>query len=68
MNPSTNYLLLGEILDKTVGYSHHQYTREEILLPLKLKNTHSLLSEVDVDSVMSGYYVKLATLQASLKI
>ncbi len=54
---NTNYLLLGEILDKTVGYSHHQYIREEILLPLNLTNTFSLLSEVNVDSVMSGYYV-----------
>ena len=54
---NTNYLLIGEILDKTLGYSHHQYIKEEILIPLKLKNTYSLLSEVDLDDVMSGYYV-----------
>jgi D-alanyl-D-alanine carboxypeptidase len=40
-----------------LGYSHHQYIREEILRPLHLTNTFSLLSEANVDSVMSGYYV-----------
>jgi CubicO group peptidase (beta-lactamase class C family) len=54
---NTNYLLIGEILDKTLGYSHHQYIRREILIPLGLNNTYSLLSEVDLDDVMSGYDV-----------
>ncbi len=54
---NTNYLLIGEILDKTLGYSHHQYIKREILIPLKLNNTYSLLSEVDLDDVMSGYDV-----------
>ena len=52
---NTNYLLIGEILDKTLGYSHHQYIRNEILKPLELNNTYSLLSEVDINKVMSGY-------------
>lgn len=54
---NTNYLLIGEILDKALGYSHHQYIKKEILIPLKLNNTYSLLSEVTIDDVMSGYYV-----------
>lgn len=54
---NTNYLLIGEILDKTLGYSHHQYIKKEILTPLELKNTYSLLSEVDLDDVVSGYSV-----------
>ena len=54
---NTNYLLIGEILDKTLGYSHHQYIKREILIPLELNNTYSLLSEVDLDDVMSGYYI-----------
>lgn len=54
---NTNYLLIGEILDKTLGYSHHQYIKREILIPLELNNTCSLLSEVDLDDVMSGYYI-----------
>ncbi|MCB0727950.1 MAG: beta-lactamase family protein [Ignavibacteriae bacterium] len=52
---NTNYLLIGEILDKTLGYSHHLYIRNEILNPLELNNTYSLLSEVDINKVMSGY-------------
>jgi D-alanyl-D-alanine carboxypeptidase len=54
---NTNYLLIGEILDKTLGYSHHQYIKSEILAPLGLTHTFSLLSEVDLDDVMSGYSV-----------
>ena len=54
---NTNYLLIGEILDKTLGNSHHQFIKTEILIPLELNNTYSLLSEVDIDHVMSGYYV-----------
>ncbi|MCK9344417.1 MAG: beta-lactamase family protein, partial [Massilibacteroides sp.] len=54
---NTNYLLIGKILDKTLGYSHHQYIKEKILIPLGLHNTYSLLSEVDLDKVVSGYYV-----------
>ena len=53
---NTNYLLIGEILDKTLGYSHHQYIKNEILAPLGLTHTFSLLSEVDINDVMSGYY------------
>ena len=53
---NTNYLLIGELLDKTLGYPHHQYIKEKILIPLGLNNTSSLLIEVDSDDVMSGYY------------
>lgn len=55
---NTNFLFLGAILDKTLGYSHHLYIKEQILDPLALKNTFSLLSDVDAERVMSGYYVK----------
>ncbi|MFC2089333.1 serine hydrolase domain-containing protein [Bacteroidota bacterium] len=54
---NTNYLLIGEILDNTLGYSHHQYIKREILLPLELYDTYSLLSEANIDDVMSGYFV-----------
>jgi len=54
---NTNYLLIGEILDSTLGYSHHKYIKREILLPLELYDTYSLLSEVNLDDVMSGYFV-----------
>ena len=54
---NTNYLLLRELIDKVVGYSRHQYIKEEILIPLQLNNTFSSLSEVNIDEVMSGYFV-----------
>ncbi len=54
---NTNYLLLRRIIDKVLGYSHEQYIKEQILLPLKLNNTFFSLSEVNLDDVMSGYYV-----------
>lgn len=54
---NTNYLLLRQIIEKVIGYSHEQYIKEEILIPLGLKNTFFSLNEVDLDDVMSGYYV-----------
>ncbi len=54
---NTNYLLIREILDKVLGYSHNQYIKEEILIPLELHNTFSSIHEVDINDVMSGYYV-----------
>lgn len=54
---NTNYLLLRNILDKVLGYNHHEYIREEILMPLELKNTFFSLNEVNLEDVMSGYYV-----------
>lgn len=54
---NTNYLLIRAMLDKVLGYSYDQYIKEEILVPLELTNTFSSLQEVDIDDVMSGYYV-----------
>jgi len=54
---NTNYLLIGEILDLTLGYSHHDYIHDSILVPLGLNHTYSLYSEVDPNDVMSGYYI-----------
>lgn len=54
---NTNYLLIGEILDRTLGYSHHDYIKNNILIPLGLNNTYNLYSEADSNDVMSGYYI-----------
>lgn len=54
---NTNYLLISEIIKKVLGYSEFQYIKEEILFPLKLNNTFGSISEVNIDSLMSGYYV-----------
>jgi CubicO group peptidase (beta-lactamase class C family) len=54
---NTNYLLLGEIMDTVLGHSHHQFISEEILKPLGLKNTYSLLANAPFHEVMSGYFM-----------
>ena len=54
---NTNYLLLRKLIDKVVGYNNHQYIQEKILIPLRLNNTFGSLGEVNIDNVMSGYYV-----------
>lgn len=53
---NTNYLLIGKILDKILGYDHQQYVKKEILDSLGLTNTYGSLSNVDLEDVVSGYY------------
>lgn len=55
---NTNYLLIGKILDRTLGYSHQAYIRQELLLPLGLTHTYGSLRDVDTDAVASGYSVE----------
>lgn len=52
---NTNYLIIAEIIERAIGYSHHDYIDENILNPLNLKNTYHLYSQVDTNKVMSGY-------------
>ncbi|WP_297091746.1 serine hydrolase domain-containing protein [uncultured Draconibacterium sp.] len=54
---NTNYLLLSMLIEKVTGADKFQFIRKEILKPLGLKNTFGSMDEVDVDDVMSGYYV-----------
>ncbi|GGK35047.1 serine-type D-Ala-D-Ala carboxypeptidase [Yeosuana aromativorans] len=54
---NTNYMLIEDLIDKTLGYPHQQYIKEEILNPLGLKHTFGSLHDVDINDVMSGYYV-----------
>jgi CubicO group peptidase (beta-lactamase class C family) len=54
---NTNYLLISEIIKQELGYSHQQYIKDKILIPLGLKNTFSSIHEVDIERLMSGYYV-----------
>ncbi len=53
---NTNFLLIGGILDRVLGYGHQQYINEEILTPLGLTHTYGLLSQVDLGDVVSGYH------------
>jgi CubicO group peptidase (beta-lactamase class C family) len=54
---NTNYMLIEDLIDITLGYPHQQFIKEKILIPLELKNTFGSLHEVNIDDVMSGYYV-----------
>lgn len=54
---NTNYLLLAEALDNVLEQGLDQYIEEKILIPLGLENTFGSLQEVDIDDVMSGYFV-----------
>ena len=54
---NTNYLLLRRIMDDVLGYNHNDYIKEQILIPLELENTYFSIAEVDLEDVMSGYYV-----------
>lgn len=54
---NTNYLLISHLIEKVTGMSNSQYIREEILNPLALNNTFSSIHDIDMDDLMSGYYV-----------
>ncbi|MDE3212478.1 MAG: beta-lactamase family protein, partial [Bacteroidota bacterium] len=52
---NANYLLIGKILDKTLGYSYKQNIKEVILTPLGLTHTFGSMSEVNPNEIVSGY-------------
>jgi D-alanyl-D-alanine carboxypeptidase len=54
---NTNYLLLGRIMNRVLGYNKFEYIQKEILNPLNLKHTFGSIKDVNIDDVMSGYYV-----------
>jgi CubicO group peptidase (beta-lactamase class C family) len=54
---NTNYLLIAELLDKVTPHGLYPFIRDEILVPLELNNTFNSLQEVDMDDLMSGYFV-----------
>lgn len=53
---NTNYLLIGRILDRVVGYDHEDYIESEILAPLGLSHTYFGLDDVEYDDVVRGYW------------
>lgn len=54
---NTNYLLLGRIMNRVLGYNKFEYIQKEILNPKNLKHTYGSIEDVNIDDVMSGYYV-----------
>lgn len=54
---NTNYLLIDKIINRVLGYATFQYIQQEVLEPLSLHHTYSSIHEVNIEDVMSGYYV-----------
>lgn len=54
---NTNYLLIGKIIDDTLGYSYERYINDEILAPLGLTRTFVSQRKFDIENLTSGYYV-----------
>lgn len=54
---NTNYLLISELIEKITEIPKFEFIRQEILVPLNLKNTFGSIHEVDMGDLMSGYYV-----------
>lgn len=54
---NTNYLLVSKLIEKVTEMSKYHYIKEQILIPLELNNTFGSLAEVNMNDVMSGYYV-----------
>jgi CubicO group peptidase (beta-lactamase class C family) len=58
---NTNYLLIGKIMNRVLDYNRFQYIQKEILNPLNLNHTFGSIQDVNIDDVMSGYYVGYET-------
>ncbi|MBI9041689.1 serine hydrolase [Lutibacter sp.] len=54
---NTNYVLLSELIERVTNVSEFEYIKSEILKKLHLKNTFSSINQVNLNDVMSGYYV-----------
>jgi len=54
---NTNYLLLGKIMTRALGYDHREFINNEILAPLGLKRTYFSVNDIDMKELMSGYHI-----------
>ncbi|MCE2496921.1 MAG: beta-lactamase family protein [Flavobacteriales bacterium] len=54
---NTNYLLLSMLIEKVTGKSKFEYIKKVILDPLGLVNTFASIHTIDMNRLMSGYYV-----------
>jgi len=54
---NTNYLLISVLIEKVTGYGKFQYIKEQVLIPLGLTNTYGSIHDINMDDLMSGYYV-----------
>lgn len=53
---NTNYLLIGAILDRVLGYPHQRYIEQQILQPLGLTHTYTSMHQVNLDELASGHH------------
>jgi len=54
---NTNYLLISLLIEKVTGLDKFQFIKQKILDPLGLQHTFGSIHEIDMDDLMSGYYV-----------
>ncbi|MGB0895766.1 MAG: serine hydrolase domain-containing protein [Flavobacteriaceae bacterium] len=54
---NTNYLLLRELMTRTLGHDYFKFIQSNILKPLGLQNTYQSIKDVNIDHVMSGYHI-----------
>ncbi|MBD3190524.1 MAG: serine hydrolase [Candidatus Heimdallarchaeota archaeon] len=52
------YTLLGQIIEVVSRQSYHDYIRKEILEPLEMKNTVTVLNEENIEQHAIGYKIK----------
>ncbi|WP_168121261.1 serine hydrolase domain-containing protein [Paenibacillus sp. HB172176] len=52
---NTNYIILGEIVQRVSGFSYEQYIEEHIFIPLDMKNSFSVRLEALRNGLASGY-------------
>lgn len=55
---NTNYYLIGEIIQKTLGNDYTHFIKQDILEPLGLTHTYTSMDQVDLDDLMSGYTIE----------
>ncbi|WP_100641917.1 serine hydrolase domain-containing protein [Alteromonas facilis] len=53
---NTNYLLLGLIMDRVLGFEHEIFIQDEILTPLSLNNTLLHQSTTSNEAMVHGYW------------
>lgn len=54
---NTNYLLLSMLIEKITKQPKFQFIKEVIFKPLGLKNTYGSIKEINMEDLISGYYV-----------
>lgn len=54
---NTNYLLLSLLIEKVSGMTKSEFIKTSITAPLGLTHTFGSIKEIDMEDLMSGYYV-----------